>query len=72
MNKISLLKRIFEKRRYRVDVIFSHLADVLEQEGKRFQNTILNVQFWYSVLIHKTRENLNRGIKSLRRGADIP
>ena len=58
MNKISFLKGILEERGDCVDVIFTHFADVLKQEWKSFQHTILYVQFWDSVLIHQTGENL--------------
>lgn len=45
MDGISFGKSILEETNDRVNVILSHLANVLKHEGKGFQTSITNVEF---------------------------
>ena len=53
--QISIHERVFEQRRDGVDVILSHLSNVLEQTRQRFQHAVLHVALGHAVLIHERR-----------------
>ena len=44
---------IFKQRCHCIDVVLAHLSNVLKQERKRLEDTILNIELRYSVLIHE-------------------
>merc|ERR1711963_65923 len=48
-----------------MDVVLAHLTDVLEHEAQTFQHSILNIQLWNTILIHKCRKH-RKGPTSLR------
>ena len=46
-------ERVLEERDDRVDVVLSHLADVLEHEGECLEDAVLHVEFGDSILVHE-------------------
>ena len=60
MNWISFNERILQEGDNAVDVVLSHVTNILEHEAKRLQNAILNVEFRDSIFIHECRENSER------------
>lgn len=56
MNLISIGESVFETGDDRVDVIFTHLPDVLEQERHGFETTVSYVEFRCSVFVEDGRD----------------
>ena len=48
---------VLEERRDCVDVVLAHLADVLEQEAQRLENTVLHVELGHAVLVHQAGQD---------------
>mmetsp|Transcript_25464 Transcript_25464/g.36336 ORF Transcript_25464/g.36336 Transcript_25464/m.36336 type:complete len:237 (-) Transcript_25464:2044-2754(-) len=57
MNCITIHQSIFEKWRHGIDVILAHLSNVLKHKAESLEHSILNVYFWYAILIHKCRKD---------------
>lgn len=51
MNLISIGQSVFQTGDDRVNVVFTHLTDVLEQERHRFETTVSYIEFRSSVLV---------------------
>ena len=49
MNQVSVHQSVLQQRSDSVDVVFAHLSNILEQETKTLENTILYIEFRYSV-----------------------
>ena len=49
MNQVSVHQSVLQHRSDSVDVVFAHLSNILEQETKTLENTILYIEFRYSV-----------------------
>jgi len=60
MDQVSIGQSVLKQGSHRVDVVFAHFTDVFEQERKRFEDTILHVEFWNSVLVHESRKHRER------------
>merc|ERR1719347_81957 len=60
VNQVSVHQGILEERCDRIDVVLPHLTDVLEEEGERLEDAVLNVELWHPVLIHETGEHRER------------
>ena len=54
---IPVHQRIFQQWGDCVDIVLAHLPDVLEEKGERFQNSVLDVQFRNTVLVHESRDD---------------
>ena len=54
---IPVHQRIFQQRGDCVDIVLAHLPDVLEEKGERFQNSVLDIQFRNTVLVHESRDD---------------
>ena len=52
---------IFQQGRHGVDVVLAHFSDVLEHEGQRLQDAILNVELWDAVLVHEGWQHCEGG-----------
>jgi len=53
MNEVSVDQRILQQRCHCIDVILAHLTYVFEHKGKTLQDTILDVHFGDTVLVHQ-------------------
>ncbi len=52
---------IFKERSDGIDVVLPHLTNILKEEGKGLEDTILDIQLRNSILIHKGREDCEWG-----------
>lgn len=57
MDLVTVDQGVFEEGRHGVDIVFGHLADVFEEEGEGFEDTVLDVEFGDAVLVHQSRQN---------------
>ena len=57
VDQISVSECVFEQGSHSVNVVLSHLSDVLEHECQTFQDSVLHVQFLHSIFIHQGGEN---------------
>lgn len=48
---------VFEERSDGIDVVLAHLAHVLEHEGQRLKDAVLDVELGHPVLVHETRQD---------------
>ena len=49
VNQVSVHQSVLQQWSDSVDVVFAHLSNILEQETKTLENTILYIEFRYSV-----------------------
>mmetsp|Transcript_25517 Transcript_25517/g.35812 ORF Transcript_25517/g.35812 Transcript_25517/m.35812 type:complete len:251 (+) Transcript_25517:573-1325(+) len=57
VHQVTIHQSIFKEGCHSVDIVLAHFTNVFKHEGERFQNTILNVHFWYSVFVHQGRQH---------------
>lgn len=57
MDLVTVDQGVFEEGRYGVDIVLGHLADVFEEEGKGFEDTVLDIEFGDAVFVHQSRQN---------------
>ena len=55
MNQISVHQSILDERRYRINVVFAHFADVFKHETETLEDAILHVHLRHAVFIHQSR-----------------
>ena len=69
MHLIAVDEGVFEEGGDSVYVVFCHFADVLEEEGERFENAVLDVKFGDTVFVHQGGE-YGKGSAGFRDDAD--
>lgn len=56
-NSLPVHQGIFQEWSDSIDVIFTHLTDVLEQERQGLEDAVLDIQLRDPVLVHQGRED---------------
>jgi len=52
---------IFWERGHSINIFLVHFSKIVKQIWQGFQNTILNIQFWPSVFVHKSWQHREQG-----------
>mmetsp|Transcript_11071 Transcript_11071/g.44852 ORF Transcript_11071/g.44852 Transcript_11071/m.44852 type:complete len:373 (+) Transcript_11071:170-1288(+) len=60
VDEVTVHEGVLEERRHGVDVVLAHLADVLEEEGERLEDAVLDVELGNAVLVHERGEHGER------------
>mmetsp|Transcript_14835 Transcript_14835/g.27810 ORF Transcript_14835/g.27810 Transcript_14835/m.27810 type:complete len:260 (+) Transcript_14835:247-1026(+) len=62
---IAIHQSILEKGCHCVHIVLPHFTNVFKHETQRLEDSILNVDFWNTIFVHKSRED-SEGAASLR------
>jgi len=62
---ISVGESVFQARHHTVDIVLAHFADVLEQERKRFEASVANIEVRCAIFVEDCR-NARKRTTSLR------
>ena len=54
---------IFWEWGHSINIVLAHFSKILQQKWQVFQNTILNIQSWHSVFIHKSWQHRERAAR---------
>mmetsp|Transcript_11483 Transcript_11483/g.22235 ORF Transcript_11483/g.22235 Transcript_11483/m.22235 type:complete len:601 (-) Transcript_11483:2097-3899(-) len=57
VDEVAVHQRVLEQRHHRVDVVATHLANVLEEEGERLEDAVLDVELGDAVLVEQSGEH---------------